>query len=301
MVTDGVTRPDFLVIGAQRARTTWLWTMLKQHPGLSLPAKKEIHYFGSAELYARGPAWYYEHFRDLDPHKVVGEASTTYLYDWIPYWHNPSRQIEYDTSLPCIPELVTRELPTVKIVVMLRDPVQRAISAFKYWMRHTRDVSPFLGLKETAVRFPKMRILEYGFYAKYLALWKAYVPAERLRVFVVEEDVVGRPEEMMRELYGFLGVDSEFRPRQAEKVVHRSWTWTRIVFRHLTRRLSPRLAESRVGAWADQFDLLGRLAVRPADIEFLRERYLPEKAELERLLNRSLDCWTYGPDRPGGA
>lgn len=296
-VVDGVIRPDFIVIGAQRAGTTWLWNMLKQHPGVSLPATKEIHFFGSAELYAGGKDWYYAHFRDLDSRKVVGEASTTYLYDRIPYWHNKSRQIEFDASLPCIPELITQELPSVKILVMLRDPVSRAVSAYKYWMRRVDDISPFLGLKETAIRYPKMRILEYGFYARYLELWRAYIPPERMRVLVFEEDVAREPSKTVREVYEFLGLDPDFPPKKAGHVVHRGWTWTRILVRHFTHRLLPRLSESRFGSWFDRHDVLARFAIRPADIEFLRSEYLPERPALERLLNRSLDCWTYGRER----
>ncbi len=190
-----------------------------------------------------------------------------------------------------------QELPGVKILVMLRDPVHRAISAYRFWMQRVDDVSPFLGLKETAIRYPKMRILEYGFYARYLELWRAYIPPERMRVLVFEQDVVKDPGKTLREVYAFLGLDPDFPPRRAGYVVHRGWTWTRILFRYFTHRLSPRLVESRLGAWLDRHDVLGKLAIRPADIEFLRSEYLPEKPALERLLNRSLDCWTYGRER----
>lgn len=297
MILRGVVRPDFLIIGAQRAGTTWLWTMLQQHPGTSLPKGKEIHFFGSAELYTKGTDWYYFHFQHLDPGKVVGEASTTYLYDRVPYWHNNSRRLEFDEMLPSIPELVTRELPAAKILVMLRDPVGRAVSAYYYWMQRVDDVSPFLGLKETALRYPKMRILEYGYYARYLRLWAEFVPPERMRVLVFEEDVVKEPGKTVRAVYEFLDLDPDFVPRQADRAVHRSWTWTRILFRYFSRGVAPRLGKSRrLGAWLDRYDLLGGMAVRPADVEFLRAQYAPEKAELERLLNRRLDCWTYGAE-----
>ncbi len=93
--------------------------------------------------------------------------------------------------------------------MLLRDPVRRAISAYKYWMRHATDVSPFLGLKETAVRYPKMRILEYGFCARYRELWRAYVHPERMRVLVFEQDVAGEPSKTVREVYAFLGLDPD--------------------------------------------------------------------------------------------
>jgi hypothetical protein len=88
--------PEFAVIGAQKSATTWLWDMLKQYPGTSLPEGKEIHYFCSAELYAKGDDWYYSHFDGLDPGKLIGEASTTYFYGRVPYWYNRSDQIRSD-------------------------------------------------------------------------------------------------------------------------------------------------------------------------------------------------------------
>ena len=69
--------PSFFVLGAQKAGTTWLWNMLDQHPGTSLPQTKEIHYFGLAELHAKGDDWYNRHFAGLDGEKVIGEASTS--------------------------------------------------------------------------------------------------------------------------------------------------------------------------------------------------------------------------------
>jgi hypothetical protein len=272
--------------------------MLKQHPGVSLPKKKEIHFFGSAELYRRGRDWYYSHFRHLDPCKIVGEASTSYFFDRVPYWQNKSRHLEFDSSLPSIPDLVTRELPHVKILVMLRDPVRRAVSAYYFWMQHAADLSPFLGLTRISQEYPKMRIVEYGFYGRYLELWREYVPAERMHVVVFEEDVVKNPAKTVRDVYEFLGLDPGFLPSEPAAIVHRSWSWTRILFHYGVRRVSPRLARRRLlGPWLDRHDFLGKLAVRPADIEFLRAQYLPERAKLERLLGRSLDCWSYGRER----
>ena len=85
MKNKNVIKPDFLVIGAQKSGTTWLWSMLNQHPETDLPIEKEIHYFGGIENFRKGKEWYYNHFRNLTNGKLTGEASTTYLYDFMPY------------------------------------------------------------------------------------------------------------------------------------------------------------------------------------------------------------------------
>lgn len=291
-------KPDFLIIGAQKAATTWLWSMLKQHPRVDMPQKKEIPFFGSAELYRKGKEYFYSHFAGLDRSKIIGEASPTNFFDEVPFWYNKSSKLEFDSSLPTIPELVTAELPEIKIIVSLRDPVRRAISAYYHWMQGNSwmrkgDVSPLLGLRETAIRHPKYRILESGYYARYLKSWSRFVPKERMRVLIVEEDVEQFPEKTISEIYQFLDVDPQFQPNGLREHMHASWGWTRIVLSYYAEPLSRKIVRSRLGRVIDRFDVLGRYAVKKEDIDFLRSKYLPEKAELESLLGRNLSCWKY--------
>lgn len=288
-------KPDFLIIGAQKAGTTWLWEMLGEHSGISLPQTKEIHYFGGVENYRKGRDWYYAHFKGVDPAKVTGEASTTYLYDRMPYWHNSSRQIEYDLSLPPIPRLITEELPEVKIFIVLRDPVRRAMSAYHHYMRRG-EFSPRLGLKRLALTRPKLRILEYGYYEQYIRAWQEAVPPQRMRILVFEEDIRLRPEETMASVCDFLGLDVQYRAERLRERVHKSWGWTRMALAYYADPLSRRLIRSRFGEIFDRHDFLKRLAVTAEDIDFLRSVYLPQRESLEELLGRELDCWRYGID-----
>lgn len=287
-------KPDFIIIGCQKAGTTWLWGMLDQHPDTDLPNKKEIHYFGGSEMHAKGRDWYYDYFRDLDDTKITGEASTTYYYDYVPYWHNESSKIEFDDSLPPIPEMIKEEMPDVKIIISLRDPVDRAISAYHHWLKKNSDLSPFWGLKKTAQELPKMRILEYGFYAKYLEFWLKYFDKENIHVSIFEEDVIKNPDAAIRELYSFLELDTDFQPSQVRDRKNKSWTWTRVVARYGMKKI-PVLAENqRLGRFIDRHDILKNKSIKKEDIEFLRSHYLPEKEKLESLLSRKLDIWSYG-------
>ncbi len=162
-----IRKPDFLIIGAPRAGTTWLWRMLKQHPGVDLPAVKEPFFFGAAELYRKGEDWYYNRFSGTDPSKITGEGSTAYFYDQVPYFYNSGKELIHDDTLPVIPKLITDELPDVKIFILLRDPVQRAISNYRMW-KARGAIRPLGTLKETAEHRRKMRIVEYGHYVRYL-------------------------------------------------------------------------------------------------------------------------------------
>lgn len=267
--------------------------MLEQHPGTSLPREKEIHYFGSSELYAKGDDWYFNYFEGLDPDKVIGEASTSYFYDKVPYFYNQSNQIEYDESLPLIPELITQKFPDVKFLVVLRDPVRRAISAYSHWMKQG-ELSPLMGLERIATEHPKLRILEYGYYAKYLKIWMNSIPPDRLRIIIFEDQIKKNWDQTLVETYEYLGLDPAFKPEQPNKVVHRSWGWTRIVFNYYASKIFKSIGESRLGRLCDQFDLLSDKAIKAEDIEFLRSVYLPEKEDVAQLTGSPLTSWDYG-------
>ncbi len=285
--------PNFFIIGAQKSGTTWLWEMLKQHPGTALSAKKEIHYFGSAELYAKGDDWYYRHFTGLDTDKVIGEASSTYFYDRVPYWYNKSCQIEFDESLPPLPELIDRKFHDAKYIVILRDPVRRAISAYSHWMKKG-ELSPLLGLKRVAMELPKMRILELGLYAKYLRVWMKQIPANRFRIILFEDQIKRNWDQTICDTYEYLGLDTNFKPQLPGKPVHRSWCWTRIVFNYYASKMFKKIGNSRAAKLMDRFDILPNSAIKAENIEFLRSVYLPEKEEISALTGNKLSCWDYG-------
>ena len=108
--------PDFLIIGTQRGGTTSLYEYLCRHPQVSPATEKEIHYFDFQT--ARGPAWYRAHFPWRFPRtRITGEASPFYLFH------------------PRVPRLVRDLLPAVRLIVLLRDPVERAHSHFRLQKR----------------------------------------------------------------------------------------------------------------------------------------------------------------------
>ena len=268
--------------------------MLDQHPDTSLPETKELHYFGSVELYRKGPDWYQKFFADVDQDKITGEASTTYFYDRIPYWHNKSSQIEFDDSLPPIPQLVTKTYPEAKYIVILRDPVRRAISAYSHWMKRGDIASPMLGLKRFAKQFPKTRLLEYGYYANYLKVWQQFVKPEQFKIIIFEDDVKRNLDQAIPDLYRFLGLDPSFIPKQAEKAVHKSWGHTRILFSYYASKLYKNAGNTRIASMLDKHDFLSRYQIKKSDIEFLRSIYLPQRDELAAISGRDLSSWDYG-------
>jgi hypothetical protein len=124
-------RPAFLIVGAQRAGTTTLYRILEQHPAVARPTvNKGIAYFDIAN--DRGPRWYRGHFplrwqahRHHGPDVVTFESSGYYLFH------------------PLAAGRIARELPDVKVVVMVREPVERAYSAHRHEMARGYEKEPF--------------------------------------------------------------------------------------------------------------------------------------------------------------
>jgi hypothetical protein len=126
--------PDFLIVGAQRCGTTSLFKTLSQHPAV-LPAvyHKGVHYFDTA--YDRGMDWYIGHFPtarkaeavrgSVGVRGITGESSPYYMYH------------------PLAPQRIARDLPEVRLLVLLRDPVERAYSAHAHELARGFETEPF--------------------------------------------------------------------------------------------------------------------------------------------------------------
>jgi hypothetical protein len=191
--------PKFLVIGVQRGGTTSFYDALAQHP-LILPALvKEVNFFGLH--YERGLSWYRAHFpRDLsgDRQAVTGEATPYYLFD------------------PRAPARVHSMLPDARLLVLLRDPVDRAWSHYLRERRMGRETLSFgdaieregerLASEGDDFDAPHHRFRSYlarGTYADQLDRWLARFPREQLLI-VRSESFYSDPREVITQAQIFL-------------------------------------------------------------------------------------------------
>ena len=118
--------PSFLIVGAQRCGTTSLYKTLSQHPSV-VPAvlHKGVHFFDTE--YHRGMAWYLGHFPARRPGApaITGESSPYYMFH------------------PHAPRRIAANLPDVRLLVLLRDPVERAYSAHSHELARGYETEPF--------------------------------------------------------------------------------------------------------------------------------------------------------------
>jgi hypothetical protein len=209
-----VTR-HLLIIGAQRSGTTYLQTLLEAHPGIATarPSRPEPKVFCSAEASAKGAAWYREtYFAHAGTDDVLVDKSTSYLED------------------PEAPARASAMLGEPSIVVLLRDPVRRAVSNWRFSTEHGLEHRPV----ETAIRasltqgipwdrevtsVSPFAYLERGRYMDYLEPWVAAFP-DTMHVLFLEELV--EDETVLEDLWKELGLDAGTLPRVPRQAVNRS-------------------------------------------------------------------------------
>lgn len=273
---------DFLIIGAQKAGTTWLRDMLRQHPEIHMPAR-EIHFFNKEENLDRGLGWYEDHFEEGRPDQLCGEKTPNYLWVNCP---------ERGTDVPGSHERIARCLPHARLIAILRDPVERAISAYNHHLRRAR-FPPHATMAEAVLgRYRDIAerhgVLSMGRYHLQLASYLEVVDANRILVLEFEEDVKERPGDGLQKVCAFLGVDStfEFENRTEPKNV-REETALEVWARYWLPGPLTRVVEV-VG------DRLPKMEKRTPDPE-TRERlvawYRSEVDDLRRLLDRSFETW----------
>ncbi len=201
-------RPSFVIIGAQKAGTTSLYDYLSRVPGIRPARRKEVHYFD--ENYKRGPAWYASQFPLALPGRrrdwITGEASPYYLLH------------------PWAPSRLAADLPDAKLVVMLRNPVDRAYSAWSMRCRMGLETRSFEAALERERQFypgehaalladahrdsRAHRLASYavrGLYLDQLRAWEAHVPRERMLV-MISERLFADPAAELAAVHRFLGV-----------------------------------------------------------------------------------------------
>jgi Sulfotransferase domain len=211
--------PDFVIIGAKRGGSTSLYNYVLEHPSIQplFPRRehiKGVHYYDTR--YARGLTWYRSHFPlqaggrhlarpGLNP-AISGEASPYYLFH------------------PLAAERLARDFPRMRIVVFLRDPVERAYSHFKERTHHGGETLSFedaLDAEEGRLRGEAERIvaepgylsaehedhsyLAQGRYLDMLPRWFGLFPREQFHI-AISEDFYADPDRHVNEVWKFLGL-----------------------------------------------------------------------------------------------
>jgi len=240
---------NFVIGGTQKGGTTALDVFLRQHPEICMAhSLKEVHYFDQEKYFAGTPDYrhYHAFFKPGPQHKAVGDATPIYMY-----WDAaPIRIHQYN--------------PKMKWILALRNPVDRAFSAWNMERQRQADTLPFKdAVEQEAARcraaLPlQHRIFSYldrGFYARQLRRLHELFGKENCLV-ILNEDLLHDHQGTLLKVLQFLGVDETIIP-PASKVFHHAYE----------QKLDPEL-QAR-----------------------LTEMFRADIRELEQLIQRDLSAW----------
>ena len=293
--------PTFLVIGAARSGTTALYLYLRQHPNVFMPRGRETNFFAfeGEALDFRGPGAefvnnsvvtlgaYCRLFADAPVGAAIGEVSPLYLY------------------CPCTAERIRARLPGVRLIAILRNPIEQAYSHYLYARKEAVEpLDDFMAALDAQVDRRKARwqpLFQYVDFARYSVQLRRYFdrfPREQIRIFLYE-DFASDPVRVMQEIFLFVGVDGSFVPDVSARVnaggIPKSEWWQMLVMRpnpasKLVGNLLPTQTRRRVR------DALSSMNTRrdrmpPGGRERLRTELRGDIVALQRLIDRDLSSW----------
>jgi hypothetical protein len=294
--------PTFFVIGVAKSGSTSLHHYLSQHPDVFMCTPKEPRTFayladprdfagpGDERVWGRAVTSldaYRALFAEADGVPAVGEASVIYL----PHAGTA--------------ETIARYVPDAKIITLLRDPADRARSAFLYQRRDGHEPCPTF---EEAVAAEPARIAagwnyrwhyrDQGFYHRNLEPYYEHFDASRIRVYLTE-DLAGDPQAVLTDAFCFLGVDDAFRADIRRRLNISGIPRSRRAQRLLTQPHPAKEAIKKVvpEEWGHRLIArvlpanLERPAMRPETRAELVAGYEDDTARLERLIGRDLSHW----------
>jgi hypothetical protein len=292
--------PNFFVLGAAKAGTTTLYDLLKLHPQVYLPYDKEPMFFSRDDYFERGTDWYRKtFFQGSERFARRGEASPHYLY-WARKVSERLR-LEYGDQ-------------PVRLIVILRDPVQRAYSWYQNMVQEGEERLTFLAAlqaEEQRLQTHNAELESHGWmrfgycrggrYASQLREYLAHFPRESLHILLLEDlqrDAAGT----LRQLCEFLQIDPGFVFRSAQRnpaAVPRSRALQRLVRApsRLKTLAKPWLAASlryrlkRFVRGLNQKET-AYAEMEPAAAEYLRARLQVEVVDLAGIMQRDLSHWS---------
>ncbi|MFO7901840.1 MAG: sulfotransferase [Pirellulaceae bacterium] len=291
--------PNFFIAGAPKAGTTSLWRYLNQHPQIYMCEPKEPRYFAfeGTGVGLNGPndrkcfvkrtledyKALFDGARETD---AVGEASQWYFY------------------LPNALEAIRKTIPGAKLLVILRDPAERAFSNYLHaWIEEHEPLSSFrdaLAAEPMRIKAgwsPRFHYIQKGFYHKQMEECHKIFPASQVRIFLYE-DLQTRPQWLLREVFDFLCIDQDHivdsSARYNESRPPRSRTVANVLNNRSIRKISKIVPDRIRQGLASQFrayNAAPKPKLSASDRAHLTNVYREDILRLQDVIQRDLTLW----------
>ncbi|HEX5447255.1 MAG TPA: sulfotransferase domain-containing protein [Pirellulales bacterium] len=183
-------RPNFLIIGAMKCGTTSLYELFRQHPEIGMSTEKEPAFFAADDAFARGWGWYESLFAPVADRPARGEASTSY-----------SKRFRF----PRAADRIARHLPDVKLIYVVRDPLERIESQWMHGVHQGWHDGRFeRGLEDPGLVDPSRYWAQISAYRRYFA--------DEQMLVLFFDDFKADPRRFLERCFQFIGVNSSFVP-----------------------------------------------------------------------------------------
>jgi len=298
-----MTLPNFLMIGAAKSGTTAIYTYIKQHPQIYMSPRKELRYFSnhievpkdvSLDYVHQGVKTleeYEKYFDGVTTETVYGESSPMYLY------------------YPGVAERIKETLPYVKLFAILRNPIDRAYSAYTHglreWKEPAKSFEEALALESDREQIGWGMLWQYtkaGFYYQQLKRYYDVFNPDQIMV-VLYDDLRKDVHGLLRDIFTFLEVDPDFKPDTSARPNVSGFPKSKLTHElmrklfikdNLIKRLSRKI-------FSDKFRKQTTNQIRELNLEKrkmsqetrneLKQIFSEDIQQLESLIDRDLSYW----------
>ena len=298
-----MTLPNFLILGAAKSGTTAIYTYIKQHPQIYMSPRKELRYFSNhIEVPNNVPMDYvhrgvktleeYEHYFDaITSETIYGESSPMYLY------------------YPGVAERIKETIPNAKLFAILRNPVDRAYSAYTHglreWKEPAKSFEEALSLESEREQIGWGMLWQFtkvGFYYQQLKRYYDIFDPGQIMV-VLYDDLRRSVDNLLKDIFTFLKVDPDFNPDTSARPNVSGFPKSKLtheMMRHLFLTDNP---IKRIGRkiFRDKFRRQTINNIRELNLEKrkmsqetrkeLNQVFYEEIQNLEKLIDRDLSHW----------
>jgi hypothetical protein len=289
--------PNFLIVGAAKSGTTSLYKYLSQHPDVFMPKWKELSFFTGDPFgplhKVKKPEYYYRVFSEVSDQTAVGEASTSYLYD------EPA------------PTTIKENLGIIKIIIMLRNPVEMSYSLYNHQVRREgeglKTFEAALAAEDSRRKNVDFKKTCYGWHANYYyfsrglyySQVKRYIDTfgkDNIKIILFEE-LASDPVRVSQSTYKFLNVDGSFIPtikvhNPAGKILNFPRFWEDAgLFQKTASFVFSKNIIKKIPLLIRNIGRKPPDAIDPVTAEHLKERFYADICRLEKLIDKDLSAW----------